>query len=273
MFQKFLSDTLNKILGNFIYGLNDEQYGLSDLLTGKLELTNIHLKQSVIDLIDIPCRLNFGCIGYFKINLPFFYFMKNPINVYIEDVVIVLSTIPSKYLDDKLYKEKYIENKKNALLSSEYRAIVCSIEGGVIWQMLLSLINNINISIKNIQIRIEDFTTNPSNCFAFGINIEELFLSLPKEGLPFKRDGYYTKKNELVNNTMINMITVKKLGVYMDSLDMKKIMNKKQYTQWNNLLFNNFNTVDTSHKYNTASKKERKRKKINKKQYNKKKKI
>ncbi|ETB62652.1 hypothetical protein YYC_00360 [Plasmodium yoelii 17X] len=272
MFQKFLSDTLNKILGNFIYGLNDEQYGLSDLLTGKLELTNIHLKQSVIDLIDIPCRLNFGCIGYFKINLPLFYFMKNPINVYIEDVVIVLSTIPSKYLDDKLYKEKYIENKKNALLSSEYRAIVCSIEGGVIWQMLLSLVNNINISIKNIQIRIEDFTTNPSNCFAFGINIEELFLSLPKEGLPFKRDGYYTKKNELVNNTMINMITVKKLGVYMDSLDMKKIMNKKHYTQWNNLLFNNFNTVDTPHKSNIGSKKERKRKKLNKKLYNKKKK-
>ncbi|CAD2098744.1 conserved Plasmodium protein, unknown function [Plasmodium vinckei] len=272
MIQKFLADTLNKILGNFIYGLNDEQYGLSDLLTGKLELTNIHLKQSVIDLIDIPCRLNFGCIGYFKVNLPLFYFMKNPINVYIEDVVIVLSTIPSKYLDDKLYKEKYIENKKNALLSSEYRAIVCSIEGGVIWQMLLSLVNNINISIKNVQIRIEDFTTDPSNCFAFGINIEELFLSLPKEGLPFKRNGYYTKKNELVNNTMINMIKVKKLGVYMDSLDMKKVMNKKHYTQWNNLLFNNFNTAGTSHKSNIASKKEKKRKKHTKKQYNKKKK-
>ncbi|SCP05335.1 conserved Plasmodium protein, unknown function [Plasmodium ovale] len=261
MIQKFILDILNKILGNFIYGLNDEQFCLSDLLSGKLELTNIHFKQSIIDLIDIPCRLNFGCVGYFKINLPIFYFMKNPINVYIEDVIIVLSTIPSKYLDDKLYKDKYIENKKNYLLSSEYRAIVCSIEGGVIWQMILSLINNINISIKNVHIRIEDFTSNPSNCFSFGISVEELFLSLPKEGLPFKRDGYYTKKNELVNNTMINMITVKRLGVYMDYLDMKKLMSRKQYTEWNDLIINNDDTNDVSCEGNNLAIRKKKNKK------------
>ncbi|CAA9989901.1 conserved Plasmodium protein, unknown function [Plasmodium knowlesi strain H] len=265
MFQKFLSDILNKVLGNFIYGIDDEQFGISDILSGKLELTNIHLKQSIVDLIDIPCRLNFGCIGYFKINLPIFYFMKNPINVYIEDVILVLSTIPPKYLDDKLYKEKYIENKKNLLLSSEYSAIVCSIEGGVIWQMLLSAINNINISIKNVHIRIEDFTSNPSTCFSFGISVEELFLSLPKDGLPIKRDGYYTKKNELVNNTMINMITVKKLGFYMDYLDMKKIMNKKYYTQWDNLYMNNSSSFDVpaqeEKKHTTTRGKRRKKKK------------
>ncbi|SBS87792.1 conserved Plasmodium protein, unknown function [Plasmodium malariae] len=264
MFQKFVSDILNKILGNFIYGLDEEKIGLSDLLSGKLELTNIHFKQSIIDLIDIPCRLNFGCVGYFKINLPIFYFMKNPINVYIEDVIIVLSTIPSKYFDDKLYKEKYIENKKNYLLSSEYRAIVCSIEGGVIWQMILSLINNINISIKNVHIRIEDFSSNPSNCFAFGINIEEVFLSLPKEGLPFKRDGYYTKKNELVNNTMINMITVKKLGFYMDYLDMKKLINRKYFAQRNNPFVKNlhqYNNTDHEERNNVTKKKGKKKKK------------
>lgn len=238
MFQKFFSDILYKILGNFIYGLNDEELALSDLLSGKLELTNIHLKQSVIDLIDIPCRLNFGCVGYFKINLPLLYFMKNPINIYMEDVIIVLSTIPSKYFDDKLYKEKYIENKKNLLLSSEYRAIVCSAEGGVIWQMILSLINNINITIKNVHIRIEDFTSNPSNCFSLGIKIEELFLNMPKEGLPFNRDGYYTKKKELVSNTMINMITVKRLAFYMDSLDMKKITNKKYFNKFRDIFIN-----------------------------------
>ncbi|KJP85909.1 hypothetical protein AK88_04441 [Plasmodium fragile] len=266
MFQKFLSDILNKVLGNFIYGIDDEQFGISDLLTGKLELTNIHLKQSIVDLIDIPCRLNFGCIGYFKINLPIFYFMKNPINVYIEDVILVLSTIPPKYFDDKLYKEKYIENKKNSLLSSEYRAIVCSIEGGVIWQMLLSAINNINISVKNVHIRIEDFTSNPSTCFSFGISVEELFLSLPKDGLPIKRDGYYTKKNELVNNTMINMITIKKLGFYMDYLDMKKIMNKKYHAQWDNLYMNNFSSFDVgSHEEKKHTKTRGKRKKKKKK--------
>ncbi|ANQ09731.1 Chloroquine resistance marker protein [Plasmodium coatneyi] len=264
MFQKFLSDILNKVLGTFIYGIDDEQFGISDLLSGKLELTNIHLKQSVVDMIDIPCRLNFGCIGYFKINLPIFYFMKNPINVYIEDVILVLSTIPPKYFDDKLYKEKYIENKKNLLLSSEYRAIVCSIEGGVIWQMLLSAINNINISVKNVHIRIEDFTSNPSSCFSFGISVEELFLSLPKDGLPIKRDGYYTKKNELVNNTMINMITIKKLGFYMDYLDMKKIMNRKYHTQWDNLYMNNSSSFDVaSHqeKKDTISRGKRKKRK------------
>ncbi|VWU48977.1 N-terminal region of Chorein, a TM vesicle-mediated sorter, putative, partial [Hepatocystis sp. ex Piliocolobus tephrosceles] len=256
MINKFVADILNKVVGNFIYGLDDETFSITNLLSGKLELTNIHLKQTIIDLLGIPCRLNFGCIGRFKINLPFFYFMKSSINVYIEDIIIVVSTIPSKYFDDKLFKEKYIQNKKNTLLSSEYRDIICTIEGGVIWQMILSLINNINVTIKNVHFRVEDFTSNPGNCFAFGISVEEIFLSLPKEGLHFKREGYYTENGNLINNTMINMITIKKLGIYMDYLNMKKVMNAHYHLELSDLLTNDIVTSNV--------KTEKKKKKISK---------
>lgn len=206
-------------------GLDSNQLDFSGLLGGKVDLRHLQLKQAVFDFLSMPVSLVFNYIGRIRAEIPLYSLMTSPLEVEVEDVLIVLATRPTGEWDAEAFKELYVLQKKGSLESGEFKAMFSAIEGGLLWSTILTLAGNIRAAVRNIHIRIEDWHSRSGNtqsytrAFSLGLCLKGVVLHSAPRGSNTSEQGFCTSSGKLQDNSLFKVISIEGLGFYIDALD------------------------------------------------------
>ncbi|GIX63962.1 WD domain, G-beta repeat family protein [Babesia caballi] len=232
MFESKIIYLLNKLLEPYVDGVDENTLHLGKLLSGKVVLNGLNLKPSIVDHLGLPFHLTFGLIDNVKlsIHLPLLHLSKRKLVIDVNNVIVLLTAMPENQWDSEAYREEYIAQKVATLAAESLKQVVTEIQGGgFIWRMVVSFLENLELRINNVHIRIEDYTTNPNLSYAFGVVIKSaVFLTDGKPAAGHeKADGaeapllrsFYNDNGQMNPTTIHRCIELTGFGAYIDRLD------------------------------------------------------
>jgi len=186
MFEGLVSDLLVKYLGQYIKDLNKEQLSIG-VWGGNVVLENLEIKEEALDAFNIPFRVKKGFIGKLSLVVPWKNLKSKPVIVIIENVFLLAQPQYNyaEYDHEKEEKNKQKTKKarlENAELVKSFNEEGVDEKGDSFAQRLATkVVDNLQIQIKNVHVRFEDFTTSVEFPFAFGICIQNLSVSSTDE--------------------------------------------------------------------------------------------
>ena len=95
--EHILQYILPSILGDFIQGI-DKNHMKTNLLSGKVTLQGVSLNPAILKMLNLPTKILYSTIGKFEVKIPWLQRLKQPIEVYLEDLFVILE--PVSTLDD-----------------------------------------------------------------------------------------------------------------------------------------------------------------------------
>jgi vacuolar protein sorting-associated protein 13A/C len=90
MFEGLLESVLGSFLKKYLEGFSSDNLKLS-VWSGKISLENLTLRSDIFKQFKLPLELVFGKLGKLKITVPWSSLGSNPVDVLIEDILIVVS--------------------------------------------------------------------------------------------------------------------------------------------------------------------------------------
>ena len=188
MLETILADVLNSHLGMFIEDLDKDQLGAS-LFAGQLELKNMKLKKTMFKDSPLPFNLHYGQVGRIYLKIPFWDMFSSPLIIIVEDVFGLIKIKPTETWDEELQRKAYNDavqgildqfelfvKQKEILEQAEQENQQTNQSSSTIGEKFIArIIDNIQISIKNIYFRFEDkmSVTNQNEKYAIGIKLKE----------------------------------------------------------------------------------------------------
>ncbi|CAE6488407.1 unnamed protein product [Rhizoctonia solani] len=172
---------LNRFLAPYVEGLDTSQlqYGVWQ---GQLSLRGLKLKKGALDKFRLPVDVLEGYVGTFTLTIPWQNITGRPVEVYIEDVYLLAVPAAESAFDPAEDEERKQATKQERLNaadlvrvrgqmadasttndSQQHQGLVESITGRIV--------NNVQITVKNIHIRYEDSISAPGHPFSAGITL------------------------------------------------------------------------------------------------------
>lgn len=179
MTERLVSEILNRFLGTYIENLDPSKLRIS-IWGGDAVLTDLVLKQTAFDDLDLPVRPVFGHVGCLKLKIPWKSWYNSQWVAVVEKLVIVV--VPNTTITYNEEKEKQLKHDvKLATLQrlEEARQKLREEEKGpqaegFVEKLMVQAIRNIQVTIKDIHIRYEDCITKPGSPFAAGLTLHDL---------------------------------------------------------------------------------------------------
>lgn len=180
MAKALLFKVLNDTIGKYIDGLTEENLKLS-VFSGTIALSGVSLNRKGIEELQLPISVVNGYIDSINIEIPWTSLESSPVKIFINGVYLLV-----KPLDFNAYTpeqaRKHFNLKKIATLLQEEKKIDLqsqvqesaediNVSAGYFDRLTQKIINNLEISLKNIHIRFEDSVSFPSTCFAMGVTL------------------------------------------------------------------------------------------------------
>ena len=88
---------LPSILGDFIQGI-DKNHMKTNFFSGKVTLQGVSLNPGILKSLNLPTKMVYSNIGKLELKIPWVQRLKQPIEVYLEDLFVILE--PNSNLDD-----------------------------------------------------------------------------------------------------------------------------------------------------------------------------
>ena len=177
---------LNNYLGKYLENLNTDQLSIA-LLQGEVELENVPLRRDALRFVDTAIDVRSGLVGRIKLKIPVSRLRSEPWSIVMEKVYIVVGPQRFEDYDEAKDDDLSLEIKFAALegIESEWRALHDVQKSGSYYPSYSSwmaygtsfigtIIENLQVQIRDVHIRYEDDVTFPSRPFACGFSIESL---------------------------------------------------------------------------------------------------
>ncbi|KAJ1311503.1 hypothetical protein OPQ81_009990 [Rhizoctonia solani] len=172
---------LNRFLAPYVEGLDTSQlqYGVWQ---GQLSLRGLKLKKGALDKFRLPVDVLEGYVGTFTLTIPWQNITGRPVEVYIEDVyLLAVPAAESKFdpTEDEERKQATKQERLNAAEIVRVRGQMADASTtndsqqhqGLIESITGRIVNNVQITVKNIHIRYEDSISVPGHPFSAGITL------------------------------------------------------------------------------------------------------
>eukprot|EP00761_Pharyngomonas_kirbyi_P006243 gb/GECH01006249.1/.p1 GENE.gb/GECH01006249.1/~~gb/GECH01006249.1/.p1 ORF type:complete len:2936 (+),score=680.48 gb/GECH01006249.1/:1-8808(+) len=180
MFENIVADLLTKYLGAYVENLDKKDLNIS-IWKGDLKLKNLKLKRGALDSLNLPISVVHGYLGSLVLKIPWTNLKGKPVIAEIDDLFIVAKPKKSCEWDEKEEEERAQAVKQQKLASFELSKAQQSDgkdeeskQGGFFSAVTQTVINNIQVKIRNVHVRMEDDTTDPKNPFSVGVTLEEI---------------------------------------------------------------------------------------------------
>ena len=225
MFEALLEKILKSSLGKYLNGLDEKNLKIG-VWSGNVEIENVSLKSSVFELFHFPLNLIYSYIGKISLKIPWKSLSSAPVEVLIEKVYAVVSPkkeeewtfedynkfnkrlevldqYSSEVFDKLMKREKLLQNSKE----EEKK------QSGYMDKITLKVLDNLQITIKSIHIRVE----NPlKDCrFSFGVTLD--FLSIHATNENWIKTFVDRSNHENENLPNFKILILNNLGVYWNS--------------------------------------------------------
>ncbi|RCK56101.1 Vacuolar protein sorting-associated protein 13 [Candida viswanathii] len=169
--------------------------------SGDVKMRNLRLKKESLDKFRLPIDVKFGHLGELTLQIPWSNLKGKPVKIIIED------------LAQALKKEKL--DQLETFLEAKNQELGHDLENETFVESLLTkIVDNLQVTIKNIHIRYEDDSLLTESPYSIGFSLDELSaVSTDEDWVP-----------SFINITQAltrKLLTLKNLSCYMDTHDTK----------------------------------------------------
>ncbi|KAG5647989.1 hypothetical protein DXG03_007023 [Asterophora parasitica] len=146
---------------------------------GQLTLRSLRLKKGALDKFRLPVDVLDGHLGKLSLSLHWLNLGNQPVEVLVEDVYLLV--VPSSQSNHdpeedenraQAAKAERLENAELFHVGGQAESSGDTVQTQGLWESLIAkVINNLQITVKNIHIRYEDNLSVPGHPFAAGITL------------------------------------------------------------------------------------------------------
>ncbi|KAI8144971.1 hypothetical protein BJV82DRAFT_536853 [Fennellomyces sp. T-0311] len=182
MLESLVASILNRFLGSYVSNLNYDQLNIG-IWNGEANLRDLKLRREALDKLDLPIDVLEGYLGQLTLIIPWSNLKTKPVKVFVENVYLLAvpkteSTISLEEEEERaqLLKQRRLATAEILRQNSSKKGEQKEDEGndGFISQLTTKIVDNLQVSIKNIHLRFEDNVSDPGHPFAAGITLKEL---------------------------------------------------------------------------------------------------
>ncbi|EJD47755.1 vacuolar protein sorting-associated protein vps13 [Auricularia subglabra TFB-10046 SS5] len=173
-----LNTVINSVAAPYIenFDLKGLEYGLGQ---GVATMSQLRLKKGVFDKFRLPVDVQEGFLGTLTLKVPWANITTKPVEIYIDNVYLLVVPAAGSKFDPKEDEQRAQEAKQERLRSAEaiQQATKAPAEQedaqsqGFLSSLITKLLNNIQITVKNIHVRYEDKLSCPGHPFAAGVTL------------------------------------------------------------------------------------------------------
>lgn len=185
MLESLAASVLNRVLGSYVENFDPAQLNVG-IWSGDVKLRNLKLRQDCLDSLNLPIDVQFGVLNDLALVVPWSSLKNNPVKIIIEDCFLLCSPRDIFNVTAQEEFERELRYKLHQLteweLANQARASLKTNNGedsgknaSFMQSLMNKVIDNLQITIKNIHIRYEDkdclFSKYPCS---LGITLKEL---------------------------------------------------------------------------------------------------
>lgn len=181
MLEGLVASLLNRFLGMYIRNFDPGQLKVG-IWSGDVKLRDLELRREALDQLKLPINVVEGHLGQLTLTIPWSNLRGQPVKVYIEDVFLLAAPKEDAEYDEeeeerrrqavkieKLDSAELLKERNQEGLSQEEQQKSQSFTDS----MVTTIVNNLQITVKNIHVRYEDSISAPGHPFALGLTLQE----------------------------------------------------------------------------------------------------
>ena len=182
MLEGLVATLLNRFLGMYVKNFNAKDLNVG-IWSNEVKLRNLELRREALDQLHLPVNVVEGHVGNLRLEIPLSNLRGKPVTVHIEDVFLLAAPKEEAEYDEEEEARRAhavkMEKLENAELLREKNAEGMSQEEQkknqtFMESMVTTIVDNLQVTIKNIHIRYEDSIAAPGHPFALGVTLKEL---------------------------------------------------------------------------------------------------
>ncbi|RDW68381.1 hypothetical protein BP5796_09038 [Coleophoma crateriformis] len=218
MLEGLVASLLNRFLGMYIKNFDPKQLNVG-IWSGDVKLRNLELRREALDQLKLPMNVEEGHLGQLTLSIPWSRLGSAPVKVFIEDVYLLAAPKEDAEWDEeeeqrrkqvvkieKLESAELLKDRNDEAANSEEQKKNASLQTSLVEK----IIDNLQITMKNIHVRYEDSISQPGHPFALGITLKEFSaISTNKEWTPTYVQG--------TDGVTHKLATLDSLAVYWDT--------------------------------------------------------
>jgi vacuolar protein sorting-associated protein 13A/C len=218
MLESLVANLLNRFLGMYVRNFDAKQLNVG-IWSGDVVLRNLQLRKEALDQLKLPLNVVAGHLGELTLQIPWSNLRGKPVRVAVKDVFLLAA--PREDADyDPEEQEKRAHAIKMEKLDSAEMLKERATEGmtaeeqqktqSFTQSFVTAIVDNVQISVKNVHIRYEDSISDPGHPFAAGITLEG-FDAVSTD------DGWQPTFIQSTSDTTHKLAALKSLAVYWDT--------------------------------------------------------
>ncbi|KAI1811883.1 vacuolar protein sorting-associated protein 13 [Poronia punctata] len=181
MLEGLVAGLLNRFLGMYVKNFDPTQLKVG-IWSGDVKLRDLELRKEALDQLKLPINVMEGHLGQLTIVIPWSNLRGAPVKVFIEDVFLLASPKEEAAYDaeeedrrkhrikmEKLESAELLKERTQGGLSQEEQKKTQSFTESLVTK----IVDNLQVTVKNIHVRYEDSISAPSHPFALGVTLEE----------------------------------------------------------------------------------------------------
>ena len=182
MLEGLVANLLNRFLGMYVKNFDPKQLNVG-IWSGDVTLRNLELRKEALDQLHLPLNVVEGHLGRLTLSIPWSNLRGKPVKVNIEDVFLL--SAPREEADYNAEEEEQrahslkIEKLESAELLKDRHTEGMSEEEqqknqSFTQTLTTAIVDNLQVSIKNVHLRYEDSIAAPGHPFAVGFTLKEM---------------------------------------------------------------------------------------------------
>ncbi|KAF2739591.1 vacuolar protein sorting-associated protein 13 [Polyplosphaeria fusca] len=218
MLEGLVANLLNRFLGMYVQNFDPKQLNVG-IWSGDVKLRNLELRREALDQLRLPLNVVEGHLGSLTLSIPWSNLRGKPLKVNIEDVFLLAAPKEDADYDaeeeerrahavkmEKLDSAELLKERNTEGMSAEEQQKQQSFTASLV----SAIVDNVQVSVKNVHIRYEDSISDPGHPFAIGLTLSELSaVSTDENWKPTFIQGSATSTHKLA--------TLGSLAVYWDT--------------------------------------------------------
>ncbi|KAF2460623.1 hypothetical protein BDY21DRAFT_279898 [Lineolata rhizophorae] len=181
MLEGLVANLLNRFLGMYVRNFDAKQLNVG-IWSGDVKLRNLELRREALDQLRLPLNVVEGHLGQLTLQIPWSNLRGKPVRVSVEDVFLLAAPREDAGYDpdeeerrahavkmEKLDSAELLKERNTEGMSPEEQQKNQSFTASLV----TAIVDNVQVSVKNIHLRYEDSISDPGHPFAAGITLEE----------------------------------------------------------------------------------------------------
>jgi len=180
--ESLVANLLNRFLGMYVRNFDPKQLNVG-IWSGDVTLRNLELRREALDQFHLPLNVVEGHVSSLVLKIPWSNLRGAPVRISVEDVFLLAAPREDQSYDaqeeekrahavkmEKLDSAELLKERNTEGMSAEEQQKHQSFAAA----MTTTIIDNVQIQVKNVHIRYEDALSDPGHPFAAGITLQEL---------------------------------------------------------------------------------------------------